>query len=302
MVDSMNTINLSEIFTDEDKALNFAYSADLLYDGGNCTTPNCNGTYEIANDSSKKFGCKLKCNKCNSTKSILYNSIFYLSHTSIHQILHLIHCWAQECSISFAAYECNVSEATASSFYQSFRKACKHYIDVEGEKQIGGIGLNVELDETLITKRKSNAGRVLKQIWLFGGICRETKERFVIKVPNRSARTLLPLIQAYVEAGSIIHTDHWRAYNGISDLPEGYTHKKVNHSQNFVDPNTGSHTQNVERMWREVKRVKKRYEGINSIDINDHVSEYLWRCRNDVKRKNAFSSALFLIAGCRYLR
>ena len=62
--------------------------------------------------------------------------------------------------------------------------------------------------------------------------------------------------------GSIIHTDGWKAYNNIPTLSGGYTHMVVNHSKNFVNPLTGAHTQNVERMWREVKRIRRMYEGL----------------------------------------
>ncbi len=40
--------------------------------------------------------------------------------------------------------------------------------------------------------------------------------------------------------GSVIYSDEWRAYSGISSVPgKNYTHKTVNHSVNFVDPVTG---------------------------------------------------------------
>jgi len=33
----------------------------------------------------------------------------------------------------------------------------------------------------------------------------------------------------------------------------GFQHNQVNHKYNFVDPNSGTHTQNVERMWGAAK-------------------------------------------------
>lgn len=49
-------------------------------------------------------------------------------------------------------------------------------------------------------------------------------------------------------------------------------------------------------MWREVKRVKRIYEGILSNDMNDHIGEYLWREKFNVTEENAFEKAIKLIS------
>ena len=301
VLDHLNMLSLCDLFQDEEQSLQFVYQFDMLYDGGVCeSTPHCAGNYQIVSDPSSKYGHRLRCNCCGKTKSLLYNSVFTRTHLPINKILHLIYCWAMEYSCELAAHETGVTMATVTNFFQAFRQACAHWLDQEGQQPIGGVGYNVEIDESIVSKRKNNVGRLLQEVWVFGGVCRETHERFVLMVPNRNAATLLPIIQEMILPGSTIHSDGWAAYNNISQLPEGYTHKVVNHSQNFVDPVTGCHTQTIERMWREVKRIRRRYEGIQRCDVNHHLAEYLWREARGVDKSNAFREAIIVIGDCPY--
>ena len=81
----------------------------------------------------------------------------------------------------------------------------------------------------------------------------ETKEFFLVPIDQRDRPTLLRCIQDYIEPGTTIISDCWRAYSCLSD--EGFVHYTVNHSLNFVDPVTGAHTNGIERRWREVKKL-----------------------------------------------
>ena len=45
--------------------------------------------------------------------------------------------------------------------------------------------------------------------WVFGGIERGTSEAFMVEVTDRSASTLLPIIQKFIKPGTTIISDEW---------------------------------------------------------------------------------------------
>lgn len=295
----MTQLSLHEIFTDDEKAFDFALNTNLLYNNGKCEK--CNGKYMVFTDNYKKSNRYLKCEHCGNKKSIFHKSIFTRSKLKICQILHLIYCWAVKMGREQAAHECNASPKAVTNFYETLRQTCVDWNEEVNQTPIGGPNCTVEIDESLMSTRKNHAGRILSQHWIFGGICRETNERFVLSVPDRSSQTLLPIIQDRIAPNTQINSDSWKAYNSINQLPQNYTHATVNHSLNFVDPVTKTHTQRVERMWREVKRVKRRYEGIPHSQVDAHISEYLWRTQEGVTYENAFEKAVKLIADTYYI-
>jgi len=92
------------------------------------------------------------------------------------------------------------------------REICAYYMNSKNKKNIGGDGLVVEIDENMFSKRKANIGRVLPPQWIFGGLCLETQECFLVKVDNRNAKTLMTAISENIETGFIIFSDSWRSY------------------------------------------------------------------------------------------
>ena len=103
---------------------------------------------------------------------------------------------------------------------------------------------------------KYHRGRYVEGKWVFGGICRETKACFLVPVERRDKDTLIPIIRAQILPGTCVMSDMWKAYDCLQD--EGYNHLTVNHSLNFVDPDTGAHTQRIENTWWGIKRSMPR--------------------------------------------
>ncbi|KAL3107959.1 hypothetical protein niasHT_012867 [Heterodera trifolii] len=139
------------------------------------------------------------------------------------------------------------------------RDICVSYFQTNPEK-IGANGQTVEIDETVITRPKYHKGRLhaIEQ-WFFGGIERGTGRCFMVPVERRNAETLLPILQKYVYPGAVIVSDLWKAYFTIGRLPEGYTHHTVNHSVEFVNSETGQHTNTVEGgLWQKFKAEHKK--------------------------------------------
>ena len=98
-------------------------------------------------------------------------------------------------------------------------------------------------------------------------------------VPDRSAATLLPILQAHVATGTTVYSDHWAAYNSVQSLGNVASHGTVNHSLNFVDPVTGIHTQHIESYWNRVKTKLKRMKGCHEHQLASYLDEFMWRER-----------------------
>lgn len=133
-----------------------------------------------------------------------------------------------------------ISENTVVDWGVFVREVMVDWAFENTSSMIGGEGVEVEIDESLLGRRKYNRGRIINGTWIFGAIEKESKKLFIVPVKKRSRKVLLRIIKKRIAPGSIILSDKWRAYNCLDK--EGYTHKSVNHSTNFVDPISKAHT------------------------------------------------------------
>lgn len=129
----------------------------------------------------------------------------------------LIVMWGQDkMSIDYVQCELKIGPSSIVQWAYLLREACACEL-ILNPLIIGGPGLNVEIDEFLFSKKKYNRvriyyyffiflincnillyqERVFPQKWVFGGYCRETKELFMVAVPDRSRSTHESIINVF---------------------------------------------------------------------------------------------------------
>ena len=139
-----------------------------------------------------------------------------------------------------------------------------------------------------------------REMWVFGMV--DTSHQpalgYMRIVQDRTAATLLPIIQQHVAQGTVVHSDEWRSYSQVAALPPVQSHLTVNHSVTFVDPTTGAHTQHVESYWNHAKLKLKRMKGCHSDHIAGYLDEFMWRERLGKSSTDAWNNIILDIAPC----
>jgi transposase-like protein len=277
--------DLWHLFSDERACTQFLLDNGALY--GERTCPGC-GREMALHLGEKEFRCGKK--GCRRKIALTRNSFFWKRKLSCSQMLHLGYLWVCRVSPSSAAAVTAHCRQTIADFYGYFRQLVSSYARSE-DTRIGGEGVIVELDECKLGKRKFNRGHHVEGVWILGGIERTVSKRtFFVPVEDRSAQTLLPLIRDHVLPGSIVYTDLWRGYSRISE-ELGLLHFTVNHSETFVDPVTGVHTNTIEGSWNGLKLcINPRNRVLEG--MADRLGAHQWFKTNRVDRWNAFITCL----------
>ena len=231
------------------------------------------------------------------------------SKLSLCQILHLLYLWLHTTSTLRQLHVVTGhSLQTLTDWSNLFREVCS--ISLRSlPKLIGSHEVPVQIDESYFRgRRKYNRERFLfsnlenngnssdeegvadaSQIpgpWVLGICTAKSDVRFLI-VPDRSANTLLYIIEENAALHSVIWSDKWISYNGLTAL--GYIHNTVNHSEHFIDTITGANTKRMERLWKEGKLWLKRVRRPTTLR-QSHLDELRWR-HNNADHPNLFPGA-----------
>lgn len=241
------------------------------------------------------------CGRCRDRISATRATIFEDSHLPLGQILMLAYSWAHGCSYDATRANCIFdrgqhfhSDETIAHWFATFQDRVVDYAEhfQNDGPRIGGPCQIVQIDEALIGRRKYNRGRVVEGTWVVGMVAQNGQLRLERCPGNRRTSAVLhEMISRHVEPGSEIHTDGWRAYQGLENL--GYTHRVVNHSVEFVAPD-GTHTQRIESQWRGLRRMFTP-GGRRHQDMASNLIEYLWRRDCHRLHIDTFASLLVIL-------
>ena len=230
----------------------------------------------------------IKCNK--GKKSVRTGTIFGNSQLSIQEILqiiwHFVHHLSEKQCVQYTTLS-SKNNTTIVKWYCFCREVCTTWFwNPENTPKLGGYGKIVEMDESFFPGQpKYNKGRRLgegawedDQKWAFGLTERGNLDVIIVQVPsNRSRAVLMPIIDKHCMDGTIFCSDGWKAYNDLKDHLhlDDCLHYPVNHSKNYVDPDTGAYTQTIEGMWNHCKAFLPTF-GMKPKDLRTYIGTFCW--------------------------
>ncbi len=135
----------------------------------------------------------------------------------------------------------------------------------------------IEVDESYFGARrvKGKRGRGASGKTPVFGILQRGGKVYTEIVPDCARKTLQAIIHGKVDPESIIHSDHWRGYNGLVDM--GYKkHFRVRHGSNEFARGK-NHINGIESFWAYAKRRLEKFHGIPKTTFNLHLKECEFR-------------------------
>eukprot|EP00834_Sanchytrium_tribonematis_P008880 NODE_1248_length_1611_cov_0.429233.p1 type:complete len:288 gc:universal NODE_1248_length_1611_cov_0.429233:1398-535(-) len=223
----------------------------------NMTCPHnfTHGSMTLIKHKSKPDGHLWRCKCCKKDVSPRCGSLFSHSKLPIWKCCMLLNLFFARENIKKSAYYVKIHRFSVSLFFAKLREYMQQAIRVlfkplEGE---------IEVDEAIWRKRKFNRGRLKCTFWILGFIERHPqpgckKQIIMMPVLNRKSSTMQYFIRKCIAPNSTIFSDSYKSYDWI-DYDDKYVHFKVNHAENYVDPeNPNIHTQNITlELWRQEK-------------------------------------------------
>jgi transposase-like protein len=150
----------------------------------------------------------------------------------------------------------------------------------------------VEVDESYFGPRRvrGKRGRGAGGKTIVFGIFKRNGQVYTEIVPDAKKRSLQAIIRGRVDAGSVVHSDGWRGYDGLVDV--GYEkHYRVHHGKSEFARGR-SHINGIEAFWSFAKVRLHRLKGIHKSTFYLHLKECEWRFNH--RKENLYNLLLKL--------
>ena len=191
------------------------------------------------------------CSLYKNTISLRNGPFFSEFKASLRDLCTIIYCQFLKKSAKDISTDFGINKNLITRVFHKLRKIIGVYLEADPIR-LEGPDVVCQIDESLFShKVKAHRGHApMKQVQVFCIVdtSNTPSKGYMELVENRTAHTLIPIIQRVWRPGTIIYSDEWAAYRSIQKVT-GLLHRTANHSANFVDRVTGVHTQNVESFW-----------------------------------------------------
>lgn len=251
--------------------------------------PYCKSTKQTPLPKEQRYHC----NNCNTSYSVTVGTVFHKTKVDLQKwflAISLVLNAKKGLSARQLGRDIEVTKDTAWFMLMRLRRAFFEYGKllegiVEGnETYMGGKNKNRHSDK----KTKGGQGRGGGDKTPVIGVLQRDGKVKAQKSKDVSGKTLRSFIKRNVKEGSVINTDEWRGYNGLS---KNYLHYVINHgSGEYVNGNV--HTNTLEGFWSLLKRgVVGQYHYVTEKYLNRYIDEFCYRYNNR-KNKEMFSMTI----------
>ncbi len=200
---------------------------------------------------------------------------------STYKIKKIMHCFAEDIPASKAAQILGVNRNSVNKYFNLFRFVILQNGGMGKVKESG----KFELDESYFGAKRvrGKRGRGAAGKTPVFGLLKRNGDVYVEIVENCSKAQLMPIIQGHILEDSAIHTDDWKAYDGL--VLNGYDHYRVYHSHDEFARGK-CHVNGVEAFWSFSKRRLAKFNGLADNKLYLHLKECEFRYNN--RGKNLF--------------
>ena len=207
---------------------------------------------------------------------------------SNYKVKKIILYFCEDINASKTALLLGINRNTINRYFNLFREAIASYSLPENASETG----EFELDESYFGAKRvrGKRGRGAAGKTPVFGLLKRNEKVYVQIVENCSKEQLIPIIQGKILEGSTIHTDGWKAYDGL--VLNGYTHHRVFHSKDeFVRGK--SHVNGIESFWSFAKRRLAKFNGLTDEKFYMHLKKCEFRFNNRQNNMNLIIYKLF---------
>ncbi|MFC5863004.1 IS1595 family transposase [Acidicapsa dinghuensis] len=283
-------MQFNERFPDDDACLDWLM--EKRYPGGIATCSYCRVERKHHRIASKKA---YACDYCGTYISPMAGTIFEKSSTSLRLWFYAMYLMAStRCGVSAKQVqrETGVTYKTAWRMFKQIRSMLK-----DDETGLGGPDSHgVEMDETYFggvrrgVKGKPGAGDK-KKTAIVGIVERQGRIRAMTAHDTKSA-TLLGMVKTHILPDTTVFTDEYQPYDGISHMKNGYTHKRIKHSEKIYVIGD-IHTNSIEGFWSLLKGgIRGVYHSVGKSYLQSYLDEYTFRYNRRNVNKPMFTCFL----------